>query len=130
MIKTLLLALFLLSFNSCSSSKDKVIASNSSCSSNKLISKHMRIYAQYNLNSLKNCISNYVRLNKKKLSVTTCNNVTINKYGKASSARVTGDNLPTDLKWCIEQALWKADYSKLQISKKTFVKFPLSFEYK
>ena len=128
MIKILLLALFLLS---CSSSKDNKVASdNGYCSSNKLLSKHIRIYAQYNMNSLKNCVANYVRMNKKKLSVTTCNNLTINRFGKASRAKVTGTNLPTDLKWCIEQAFWKADYSKLQISKKTFVKFPLSFEYK
>lgn len=128
MIKHLLLVLFLLS---CSSSKDNKVASNSSyCSSDKLLSKHIRIFAQYNMKTLQNCVANYVKLNKKKFSVTTCNNLTINRYGKVTRASVYGKGLPTDLKWCVEQAFWKADYSLLQIKEKTSVKFPLSFEYK
>lgn len=130
MIKVLALILLLAS---CSSNeKQKTVAeSNSACTTNKLIDKHVRIYSEYNISSLKNCLVNYIKLNpKKSLSVQTCNALTLDRRGKVIAANVYGRDLPTDLKWCVEQAFWKADFALLQIKSKTFVKFPLSFEYK
>ena len=131
MIKYFLLSLLIIGCTS-KSEKKKVIALNSnSCTTNKLIDKHARIYSEYNIAGLKNCLENYVRLNpKKSISVELCNSLVLSSRGKVISANVYGKDVPTDLKWCVEQAFWKAEFSLLQIKERTNVKFPLNFEYK
>ena len=128
MIKKFIILLLVIS---CSQTKEKkVTSSNPSCTTNKLLDKHVRIYSEYNMGTLKNCLVNYIKLNPKaSLSIKTCNTLVLNR-GKVVGATVYGKGLPRDLKWCIEQAFWKADLSLLQIKNKTTVKFPLSYEYK
>ena len=130
-MKLSIFALSLIFLLSCSSDKQKKEAqSNTNCDVIDIYSKHAKLYAEYNLNGLKECLRNHISLHRTAIKFKTCNHVQINPNGTVSWAKVYGDKAPTDFKWCIEQTLWKTNFSALQLKEKLKLKFPLTFEYK
>jgi hypothetical protein len=127
------LSVFILSLAillSCSSDKNKRAQNKNTCDVIDIYSKHAKLYAEYNLNGLKECLRNHIRLHKTAINFQTCNHIKLNKSGVVTWAKVYGKKAPTDFKWCIEQTLWKANFAALQIKESLQLKFPLSFEYK
>lgn len=90
--------------------------------------------AQIKSSVMKNCFLNYLKFEKqKKQTISTCNQLSINRGGKVNYVQVTDlhkKRLPKDLQMCIKQEFWKMDFRGLQLAKSYVINFPLTFASK
>ena len=103
----------------------------STCSAQSQEASHISIATKARAQMFSGCFANYLKLNKiEEIEVKVCNHLTVRANGTVAYARVSGDgaDLPTDLRWCLEQQLWGMDYSKLQFSVSQKISFPMHFE--
>lgn len=117
----------------CSSSEKR--NSNLLCpdSSNDLETRHVTISAKTQANALVKCFRNYLKFEEnKKQEIRFCNVINVAKSGKVTYSKVfgIGKRLPKDFQMCLEQEYWMMNFSKLQLDKPVFVKFPLEFKSK
>lgn len=102
-----------------------------SCVAASQASKHAAISTRMSASRFSGCFLNYLKLHKTdSVHVELCSYMTVQADGAVSRARVVSakGDLSNDLKWCIEQALWKMDYSGLQFQSTKNLQFPLSFK--
>jgi len=134
MTKIFLISLILTLFSCSSNNKEKKKRvsenNNSFCEITDIYSKHAKIFAENNISNLKECLKTHVKLHRSSVDFKLCNKININKNGRVLYAKVYAQNVPTDFKWCVEQALWKSDFGALQINENISLTFPLYFEYK
>lgn len=103
----------------------------SACEAPDQASSHAAMAVRAKATEFAGCFSNYMKLRElDKVEVSLCARLTADIGGRPSRVRVFGedDALSNDLKWCLEQQLWKMDFSKLQYSSAQKLTFPLRFE--
>lgn len=107
------------------------------CGGNAQASSHARIAARANSQAFSGCFKNYLKLNPdaKNLSVKFCAHIKTNSQGGVRKASLQdgvfnggASSFPNDLRWCLEQQLWKLDFSGLQFESPQILSFPLAFE--
>lgn len=106
-------------------------AALASCRPKTIESRHASIAVRSQASKFAGCLSNYMRLrNLSEFDLAVCADIGVKRDGSVSyaSARGAGDSLPNELKWCLEQELWKTDFSKLQFESSQKIRFPIRFE--
>ncbi|MCO4755786.1 MAG: hypothetical protein KC478_14995 [Bacteriovoracaceae bacterium] len=133
MLRSIIILGTIISLGGCAKNGQRVSASiDSSCKADSIEASHIELATKAMSSKFSGCFSNYLRLNKlDELSVKVCSHLIIHPVGKVVKARVSSNEskaLSNDLKWCLEQELWKMNYSKLQFESSQSVKFPLHFQ--
>lgn len=93
--------------------------------------RHVIISARSQSQSLVRCFKNYLKFEKeKKQTIKVCNVLNVAKSGKVTYSKAfgLGNRLPKDFKMCLEQEYWMMNFSKLQLEKPAYIKFPLEFK--
>jgi len=115
----------------------KITDKGPQCSDKAQASSHAQIAARANSQAFSGCFKNYLKLNPdaENLSVKFCAHIKTNSQGGVRRASLqdgvfNGDasSFPNDLRWCLEQQLWKLDFSGLQFGSPQILSFPLAFE--
>lgn len=129
-LNILIISLFL----GCSTRKESSAPAknrHSTCASNSQAASHAAIATRAKSQNFAGCFVNHLKLNHiSETRANVCARLTVRANGSVANASVQGDgdSLPNDLRWCLEQELWKMDYSKLQFSVSQKITFPLRFE--
>lgn len=93
--------------------------------------KHLITAAKIKSSVLTNCLKNFIKFeDNKKVSMTTCNQLSIHRSGKVRFVQVTSTDrrqLPKDFKMCLVQEYWKMSFSGLQLDRSYIINFPLTF---
>lgn len=126
--------LFLFLFVSCSQTKHQN-KQNSLCpETNKdMENRHIVISAKSKSGALVRCFKNFLKFEEiKEQSFKFCNVMNVAKNGKVTYAKAfgLGKRLPKDFRMCLEQEYWMMDFSKLQLQRPGYIKFPLEFRSK
>ena len=105
---------------------------NSACkiSDEDISQRHITLSVKTQQSVLTRCFKNYLKFQEnKKQTLNFCNVIHVSQNGKVSYSKVfgIGSNVPNDFKMCLEQEYWMMNFSKLQLQKPTYVKFPLEF---
>lgn len=123
-------SLILLLFASCSSNNERAenVLDLKSCKldSTSVDNKAMLININSNISKLSPCLKNYIKFsNKNKFSFSGCVRLVVSKSGQVKRVGLYPNNLPKDLKMCIEQELWFFDFKNLYLDKKQNLSFPI-----
>lgn len=93
--------------------------------------RHLAIAAKNKSRVFGSCFNNFIKFEKNKNQILfTCNLLTINPDGGIKyvySRGQFGTDLPKDLRMCLEQEMWKMDFSGLQLNQTLTVQFPVEF---
>ncbi len=95
--------------------------------------RHVVMSAKSKSGSLARCFKNYLKFEEnKKQSFKVCNVINVAKNGRVTYSKAfgLGKRLPKDFKMCLEQEYWMMNFSKLQLDKPAYIKFPLEFKSK
>lgn len=107
------------------------------CGGEGLASKHAEISARASAQAFSGCFQNYLKLNPQTeaFKVKFCAHIKTDSQGaprraslKSGSFNGDMDSFPNDLRWCLEQQLWKLNFSGLQFEAPQILSFPLAFE--
>lgn len=129
MNKAIIISLILLA--GCAGGKNAGKKPASLCEAEGMDDKHVSLAIQAMSSKFSGCFKNYFKLYEvESVDLKVCNQITIRQNGSVSRARVIGNGMPisNDLRWCLEQELWKMDFSKLQFERTKRISFPLHFE--
>lgn len=125
------LLLYLVMFSSCSGSNVKKSRTLCPETNNEMENRHVVISAKSQSHSLARCFKNYLKFEKdKKQTIKVCNVLNVAKSGKVTYSKAfgLGKRLPKDFQMCLEQEYWMMNFSKLQLDKPAYIKFPLEFK--
>ena len=132
MLRRLCLFGTILFLGGCANNNQRQNASTAStCKADSIEASHIELATKAMASNFSGCFANYLKLYKlESTQVNICSHLVIYPTGKVAKARVSSNDskaLSNDLKWCLEQELWKMNYSKLQFEFSQSVKFPLKF---
>lgn len=101
--------------------------------SKEMENRHVIISAKSQTGPLGRCFRDFLKFEEnKKQSFKVCSAINVNKSGRVTYTKVFGldKRIPKDFQMCLEQEYWMMNFSKLQLDKPAYVKFPLEFKSK
>lgn len=131
MIKRVLFLLFIVSCSQAPVNNKQ----NSLCpeTNQEMENRHVIMSAKAKSAPLARCFKNYLKFEKdKKQSFKVCNVINVAKNGRVTYSKAfgIGKRMPKDFKMCLEQEYWMMNFSKLQLDRPAYIKFPLEFKSK
>lgn len=131
MIKRVLFLFFIVSCSQTPGNKKQ----NSRCleTNQEMANRHIVMSVKSKSGSLARCFKNFIKFEQnKKQSFKVCNVINVAKGGKVTYSKAfgLGKRLPKDFKMCLEQEYWMMSFTKLQLMKPAYIKFPLEFKSK
>lgn len=122
-------------FTSCAHQQIDSVKSNSTrknCQDDKWQTRHVKMATRAQGNRFASCLVNYMRLrNLSELNLNVCVKAQITGQGKVAGISLSSMNdsdIEQELRWCVEQELWKLDYAALQLEFGDVFHFPLDFK--